>query len=101
RVAHEPGRADALALERQHQPHAVAAERVDVLGDRTGSRQLAAEARPTPSLPDDIAIWEGASTAPSQASPRKGCGGRATARTGRTVARLVRHSSSPRAAFAR
>src|SRR5439155_15748041 len=99
-------RGDPVALERHHQPHAVAAEGVDVLGDRGGTRELAAEVRTPPPLADDVAIQEGASTssdggfAPPSPQIRGGGGGAAT-RTGRTAARLVRHSSSPRAAFAR
>src|SRR5262249_56102122 len=77
-VTDEPGLLDPpVRPDRQHHAHAIAAERVDVLGDRVGARHLAAMTRLAPPLADDVAV------------DAVGRGGR-----------RATHSSSPRTAFA-
>src|SRR5262249_60359801 len=78
-VPDEARRGDAaVGLAGQHHPDSVAAERIHVLGDGVGPRQLATVARAAPAIADDIAVE--------------------AARRGRSGAA---HSSSPRAALER
>src|SRR5919204_5606115 len=53
-VPDEAGALYAIALDGEHHPNAVAAERVDVLAGRGRACQLAAEAGMAPALPDGI-----------------------------------------------
>src|SRR2546426_325022 len=69
-VADEARGAHAAVLQRDLHPHAVAAERVDVLGGRRRAGQLTAEARPAPALPDGLAVEGRARDAAHSSSPR-------------------------------
>src|SRR4029077_15389517 len=66
----EAGRGHLTVLHAQHHPHPVAAERINVLGDRGRVRQLAAEARPPPALTDDVAVERGRRSGGHSSSPR-------------------------------
>src|SRR5262249_20271381 len=89
-VAGEARGADATIIERELHAHAVAAERIDVLRDRSRTGQLAAESRTPPALADRLAVEDGARHRDHSSSPRT-----APARYGGNLYAIPRDSKPP------